>query len=128
MYENSTNNYVPTISNIYCTNFSRWIEDVKKYAGGQVMRVLVGTKLDLAETNRQVQVSDAQQLAAAEDMLTYLETSSKNDVNIEKMFVVMASSLKEKHIHLQGLEKSKSEIINPSKHPTVPIEKEGGCC
>ena len=101
---------------------------MKKYAGGQVMRVLVGTKLDLAEAGRQVQSSDAQQLASAEDMLTYLEASSKHDVNIEKMFVVLASALKDKHAHLAGLEKSKSDLINPSRPTTVPLEKTGGCC
>lgn len=101
---------------------------MKKYAGNQVMRVLVGTKLDLAETSRQVQVSDAQQLAAAEDMLTYLETSSKNDVNIEKMFVVIAASLKDKHIHMQGLEKTKGDLINPVGPSTVPVYKPNGCC
>ena len=61
--------------------------------------LLIGTKLDVANINpqlRQVTLSEAKNLASAKHMLDVIETSSKEDTNIERTFIKLAKAMRKK--------------------------------
>lgn len=57
-------------------NVVRWTEDVKKYAPANVIKLLVGNKIDIAE-NREVTLEEARSCAAHYNMIDTLEASAK---------------------------------------------------
>ncbi|MBN3286759.1 RAB43 protein, partial [Polyodon spathula] len=74
----------------------RWIEDVKKYAGSNIVQLLVGNKSDLTE-RREVQFEEAQALASQFDLFDTVETSAKDCSNVEEAFAKVASELMLRH-------------------------------
>lgn len=65
-------------------NIPMWCEEIKKYAGGSVKKILIGNKSDF-DTKRQVEYSEAKELADSMNM-DYIETSAKTALNVEKAF------------------------------------------
>lgn len=61
-----------------------WVQDVKNNASSDVVLVLVGNKSDLSQ-DRMVDRADALKLAREYEML-YIETSAKNQENVERAF------------------------------------------
>ncbi|MBN3297763.1 ras-related protein Rab-43 [Amia ocellicauda] len=74
----------------------RWIEDVKKYAGSNIVQLLIGNKSDLTEM-REVPFEDAQTMAGQLDVVDAIETSAKDSSNVEEAFVKMATELMLRH-------------------------------
>lgn len=72
-------------------NIPMWCEEIKKYAAGSVKKILIGNKSDF-DTKRQVAYSEAKELADSMNM-TYIETSAKTALNVEKSFYDLASML-----------------------------------
>eukprot|EP00731_Ephydatia_muelleri_P000214 Em0001g214a len=73
-----------------------WLEDVKKYTGLDVHIVLVGTKLDLAVHHphlRQVTQEEVLALAKSRHITHTLETSAKENTNVDACFNAMAQCL-----------------------------------
>ncbi|KYO29868.1 ras-related protein Rab-43 isoform A [Alligator mississippiensis] len=70
----------------------RWIEDVRKYAGSNIVQLLIGNKSDLSDL-REVQLEEAQSLAEHYDIICAIETSAKDSSNVEEAFVKMATEL-----------------------------------
>ena len=64
-----------------------WIEEVKKYADLDISLVLVGTKSDLSD-ERVVSIDEGRNLAESYGM-RFFETSAKNNVNIDEMFLAL---------------------------------------
>ncbi|XP_064605545.1 ras-related protein Rab-43-like [Liolophura sinensis] len=89
----------------------RWLEDVKKYAGSNVVQLLVGNKKDLEEM-REVNVADAHAFAQQQGMMDMLETSAKDNTNIDEAFLKMAKELKRIHGGDSGLDNSNTGSIN----------------
>lgn len=82
------------------TNVSRWLSDVKKFSGEEVIVVLIGTKLDLVRSDiqlREVDLSEVKTFVKNYQVLDVLETSSKEDTNIDTVFHRLARALKSKH-------------------------------
>ena len=82
------------------TNVSRWLNDVKKFSGEEVIVVLIGTKLDLVRSDvhlREVDLSEVKTFVKNYQVLDVLETSSKEDTNIDTVFHRLARALKSKH-------------------------------
>ncbi|CAK5050325.1 unnamed protein product [Meloidogyne enterolobii] len=75
----------------------KWIDDVAKFAVPNVAKILVGTKADLAEEQRKVEIEEAEQLSRAHNMLQNLEVSSKTNVNIDTIFFELARQLKSQY-------------------------------
>uniref|UniRef100_A0A4X2LD10 Ras-related protein Rab-43 n=1 Tax=Vombatus ursinus TaxID=29139 RepID=A0A4X2LD10_VOMUR len=63
-----------------------WIEDVRKYAGANIVQLLIGNKSDLSDL-REVQLTEAQLLAERYEILCAIETSAKDSSNVEEAFV-----------------------------------------
>eukprot|EP00062_Callorhinchus_milii_P017624 gi/632970225/ref/XP_007901530.1/ PREDICTED: ras-related protein Rab-43 [Callorhinchus milii] len=93
----------------------RWIEDVRKYAGSNIVQLLIGNKSDLCSL-RAVQLPEAQTLAAHyDDMLSVVETSAKDASNVEEAFVQMGTELMLRHAGPMFMEKASEGIKLNSK-------------
>ena len=74
-------------------NLDKWIKDVKVERGDDVVIVLVGNKLDLASTKRQVSVEEVEQLHNKIWSKFFIETSTKANHNVKLLFKKIAQSL-----------------------------------
>ncbi|XP_067288496.1 ras-related protein Rab-43 [Pseudorasbora parva] len=74
----------------------RWVEDVKKYGGSNIVPLLIGNKSDLSE-QREVPLADAQTMAHQLDFISAIETSAKDAQNVEEAFHKMAAELILRH-------------------------------
>ncbi|KAH3731510.1 Ras family [Pelomyxa schiedti] len=72
---------------------SSWLGEVGCYFTTTPQIIIVGTKLDMATTNRQVEFSQAKQFAD-EKGLQLWETSSKDGTNVEEAIMSLITSIK----------------------------------
>lgn len=68
-------------------NLQQWINEVNEFACGDLPKLLIGNKADLAD-RRQVEESIAVQFAA-ERGLAYIETSAIQSDNIREAFITL---------------------------------------
>ena len=73
-----------------------WMADIDKFAKEGVLRILVGNKCDLAH-ERQVSAEEAKEIANKYG-IKYIETSAKDTINIDDLFVSTAKYLLSKQI------------------------------
>ncbi|XP_078270080.1 ras-related protein Rab-43 [Rhinoraja longicauda] len=92
----------------------RWIEDVKKYAGSNIVQLLIGNKSDQDDI-REVKYQDAQTLADHYEIVSVLETSAKDSSNVEEAFIKMATELMLRHGGPMFTEKATESIKLNSK-------------
>jgi len=69
----------------------KWIEELKTLGPENIIIIIAGNKADL-ENQREVQTSDAEKYAR-EISAIYIETSAKEDKNVQRMFEQLASQL-----------------------------------
>jgi Ras-related protein Rab-6A len=67
---------------------NKWIDDAKSIRGSDLMIILVGNKIDVAE-KRQVGTEEGQALAKELDVM-FIETSAKAGINIKQLFKNLA--------------------------------------
>ncbi|KAK2091358.1 Ras- protein Rab-43 [Saguinus oedipus] len=91
-----------------------WISDVRKYAGSNIVQLLIGNKSDLSEL-REVTQAEAQRLAEHYDILCAIETSAKDSSNVEEAFLRVATELIMRHGGPLFSEKSPDHIQLNSK-------------
>ena len=75
-----------------------WMNDIDKFAKEGVFKILVGNKCDLVDS-RKISKEKGKQLADSYG-IPYIETSAKNNENIEKLFVDSAKAFINKQIKL----------------------------
>ena len=68
-----------------------WMADIDKFAKEGVLRILVGNKCDL-EQNRRVRKEEAEEIAKKYG-INYIETSAKDTINIDDLFISTAKYL-----------------------------------
>ena len=68
-----------------------WMADIDKFAKEGVLRILVGNKCDL-EQNRKVRKEEAEEIAKKYG-INYIETSAKDTINIDDLFISTAKYL-----------------------------------
>lgn len=73
-------------------NIRAWLGEIKEYAHDNVIIMLLGNKADMA-SERVVTYDDGEKLAK-EYSIPFMETSAKTNVNIERAFMAVATSLK----------------------------------
>ncbi|XP_013117187.1 ras-related protein Rab-43 [Stomoxys calcitrans] len=77
-------------------NIQKWIEEVRRYTTSDVMLIIVGNKSDL-DNEREVEFEEAQQMCQyIPEVLFLLETSAKENRNIDDAFVALATELKKR--------------------------------
>ena len=69
-------------------NITEWITIVRQKAG-TIPIMLVGAKLDLEKTQRQVERDYGIQIAEKNNMASFVEISSKENVNVDEAFKVL---------------------------------------
>lgn len=72
-------------------NLNSWLIEIEKNANKNVVKLLVGNKVDL-ENERKVTYQQGNEFAEANDML-FIETSVKEDVNVTKAFENLGEKL-----------------------------------
>ncbi|XP_045165838.1 ras-related protein Rab-43-like [Mercenaria mercenaria] len=70
----------------------RWLDDVNRYAGPSSVQILIGNKRDL-ENMREVNFSEANSFAQHQNMIAHLETSAKENTNVDETFTKLAKEL-----------------------------------
>lgn len=69
-------------------NISEWMNIVRQ-KGGPIPIMLVGSKLDLGQSQRQVQRDYGIQIAEKNDMASFAEISAKDNLNVDDAFKVL---------------------------------------
>lgn len=102
-------------------NLQRWIEEVRRYTDSDVLSVLVGNKCDL-ENEREVELSEAEEMRDYVPEIMYvLETSAKENKNIDDIFFSLAAELKKRHDQMSSVQNvdEEEEPINLSEGEPV---------
>ncbi|XP_063719217.1 ras-related protein Rab-43-like isoform X2 [Symsagittifera roscoffensis] len=76
-------------------SLQQWLEDVDRYSGDNVLRVLIGNKCDSGEQQKEVSSTEAEDYHRAFQFSQFLETSAKDGTNIHQLFMGIAKQLKE---------------------------------
>ncbi len=99
-------------------NVRHWINEVDRYASGNVEKLLIGTKSDLT-VDRVIDYNTGKELADSYNM-RFMETSAKDDKNVNEAFSMLATKLKE------TIDKSKQTVsnsVNIKQNENVNINK-----
>ncbi|KAK6176844.1 hypothetical protein SNE40_015069 [Patella caerulea] len=104
-------------------NIPRWLEDVKRYAGTNIVQLLVGNKKDI-ESLREVSQEEAKAFAQHHNMIGAEETSAKENTNVDDAFLKMAQELKRRYggDSMTGVDDTKINLN------TKPVNKWYTCC
>ncbi|KAF5770592.1 putative small GTP-binding protein [Helianthus annuus] len=115
-------------------NLKKWLHELREFGDRDMVIVLVGNKSDLIDL-REVDVEDGQKLAQLEN-LCFMETSAKDNMNVEDAFLQMITKIYEiasqKSLDAKKNESSpnldgKKEIIVVDVDE-VASSKHIGCC
>lgn len=101
-----------------------WLHEIDLHASEHVNKLLVGNKSDLT-AKRQVETRLAQQFADSLH-IPFVETSTKNAINVEDAFLTMTGNIKERMAHLPSMTQStRGKIVVSGKTQLV---KTSTCC
>ncbi len=108
-----------------------WVADIDKFAKQGVLRILVGNKCDL-EKQRIISKEEANELAEKLG-IKYIETSAKDTINIETLFVDTAKYLLSKQVNISGNAnniggKNGIDLNNNNQTPQKNNNNSSYCC
>ena len=89
-------------------NITKWLDEIDRYAGEHVNRLIVGNKADLEE--KRVIPTDVAVQYAEELGVTFLEASAKNSKNVSEAFVQLAEEIKNRVGPPAGVEEGMEEF------------------
>ena len=104
-----------------------WLNEIYSNTSNDSCIVLVGNKIDISD--RKVTKEEGEEFAKKNKLL-YLETSSKNGINIEEPFIKVTNMIIQKvkdNPEYKGLEKT-TKKIGPRNEMERQREKEFKCC
>ncbi|OHT09995.1 Ras-related protein RIC1 [Tritrichomonas foetus] len=101
---------------------SYWMKEIDRLATADVCKLLVGNKADLTE-KRAVTTEEGQALAN-QFGITFVETSAKENTNVEEIFAKMAEAMQKKAGALVGSSDSQSVPLKRSQ----PLPDKSSCC
>ena len=110
-----------------------WMADIDKFAKEGVLRILVGNKCDLGN-NRQVSMEEAKEIANKYG-IKYIETSAKDTINIDDLFISTTKYLLAKQNSVSGNNKgtqngkSGIDLMNHNNNQLDNNQsRQGFCC
>ena len=107
-----------------------WMADIDKFAKEGVLRILVGNKCDL-EHARQVRKEEGNEIANKYG-IKYIETSAKDTINIEDLFISTAKHLLSKQVNNpvggKGSQTGKTGIDLMNTNNQENTQNSGFCC
>ena len=75
-------------------SLQKWLTEIRSYTSSKVVCGLIGNKCDLPVEEREVKIEEAEEICdLIPEILFYLETSAKENTNIENAFYRMAEEL-----------------------------------
>ncbi len=102
-------------------NISSWLGEIRKHAGPNVVRLLVGNKCDL-DSDRKVSQREAKEFAESQGM-TYIETSANARINVDEAFMALT-----KQVYEALPDNEKKQETGTSNLRTERKQTNGGCC
>jgi len=105
-------------------SLQKWVEEIRRYTANNVPWILIGNKCDF-ESLREVDQSEA--LAMAElvpEIVLVMETSAKDNTNVEQSFVELATELKVQQSGHTVSDDGANEFLNLN---STGIRKTGYC-
>ena len=81
-------------SSLSFRNLPEWLEEIERYAGKGVYKMIIGNKSD--RLDRDVQTERGQEFAR-QNGIPFMETSAKNSSNIDLLFSQLAKVLRDTH-------------------------------
>lgn len=99
-------------------SLARWLDDVRRYAGSNIVQILIGNKKDL-ENQREVNFTDAKTFAQQNNMIGLVESSAKENINIDETFIKLAKELIRRYGGEVSLDSMASENVNLSTGKNV---------
>jgi len=110
-------------------NVKMWLKEIDRYAAEDVDKLLIGNKSDLV-SKKVVEYSIAKELADSLS-IPFLETSARNTINVDQMFLTMARQIQDRNDH-HGIADSGSKAGvsgSTNLHSEEPDEtSSSGCC
>lgn len=103
---------------------SRWYERAIQLGGEDLITILVGNKIDLPDSERQVTFQEGE-LYARELQIPFLETSALSGSNVESVFVTMTRDIK-KLVDSRGLTGVKGKNLKQAGGVTLANREKGG--
>ncbi|KAL0425327.1 UNVERIFIED_CONTAM: Ras-related protein RABA6b [Sesamum radiatum] len=105
-------------------SLKKWLKEVREFGSRELVVVLVGNKSDLAQY-REVNLEDGRSLAQLED-LSFMETSAKENLNVEEAFLQMITRIYQLSCH-KSMEAKTSDAAASSTVPTVLQGRRRSC-
>jgi len=103
-------------------NINSWFTEIEKYASNNIKKILVGNKCDISK-DREISYKEANEFANKLN-IPYIETSAKDSINVQELFINLAKTLKE--------DKLKKEYIIPEEQVSLIGKditiKSSSCC
>eukprot|EP00695_Tsukubamonas_globosa_P003791 TRINITY_DN831_c0_g1_i1.p1 TRINITY_DN831_c0_g1~~TRINITY_DN831_c0_g1_i1.p1 ORF type:complete len:216 (-),score=90.60 TRINITY_DN831_c0_g1_i1:133-780(-) len=114
-------------------NVRNWMKNIEQHASENVNKILIGNKCDLIE-KKVVDTSTGQALAD-EYGIKFLETSAKNNINVEEAFFTIARDIKKRLIDVDGAGAggaaaggAPNAVKLPPGGKNAPPPEKKGCC
>ena len=93
-------------------NSVKWLQRIKDYADEDVEKIIIGTKCDM-EDKRMVAKEKGIEIAE-ENGISFMETSAKTNVNVEKAFLEITRCILDKKLGIQNDNLDLSLLAPPS--------------
>ncbi len=110
-----------------------WMLDIDKFAKEGVLRFLIGNKCDLQE-KRQISADQGNELAKQYG-IPFLETSAKDTLNIDELFLSITKNFLEKQTSISSVIKKVKKDKNLKNNNPITVDKlnetgkrTSGCC
>lgn len=108
-------------------NIATWIRNIEEHANEDVVKMIVGNKCDM-EDRRIISVEKGQDIGRHNN-ISFMETSAKTNVNIEKAFYEMAKKILDKQPEKKPLTTGNAgPTINPGGNNDQGHKQNMNCC
>ena len=94
-------------------NIRNWMKNIEEHAADNVNKMLIGNKCDLIE-KKTVDTERGQQMAKTYG-IPFMETSAKNNINVEEAFFTIAREIKSRLIDSGEVEQLEQEAQSSNK-------------
>ena len=107
-------------------NLDNWLEVIENNASDNVLKILIGNKVDLVD-DIEIKKEEGQQFANRYNM-QFIETSAKLDTNVSEAFETLAKLMIEFNSKQAPLTQKKTENKKLSSSAGKDLSTKKGCC